>query len=175
MILTGSHLIVPDPFTQHVRHGREWHHESGSRTVGLNDRYVQVTAQGTWENIRQRKRARRHVGAVYGVAVLADLDAGVGRRHATHYRRIAALAFRQHVVGAGNLHAAELDAVEHVVVGVGLANHHAATQGNNVSFCPARNGIPMSTGTRLLVQRRVIAQTPITNVETVVQAQEVIV
>ncbi|MNV76221.1 hypothetical protein D3C71_1695590 [compost metagenome] len=68
---------------------------------------------------------------------MADLNAGVGRRHATDHRRVTALAFRQHIVGAGNLHTAELNAVEYVVIGVGLANHQTAAQGNDVGFRPA--------------------------------------
>ena len=147
VILAHGQLIVPDPLTQHIGHRRKGHGKTASGTIGFNDGDIQVATQGARVNIAQGKGPWRHVGAVDGVPVLANLNPRTGLRHAMYDRGIATQTFRQHVIGARQLHAPELDTVKDIAVGVGLADYQAAAQGHNIGFCPGRNVIEAGTGT----------------------------
>lgn len=94
VVFTGGQLEVPNAFAQHVGHGRVGDAERFVRTVGLVHGDLQVTVIGMRIDVVDLKRTRRDVGAVDDVTVLANFDAGVGRRHAAHHRRITAQAVR---------------------------------------------------------------------------------
>lgn len=172
VVFTGGQLEVPNAFSQHVGHGRVGDAERFMRTVGLVHGDLQVTVVGMRIDVVDLERTRRDVGAVDDVTVLANFDAGVGCRHAAHHRRITAQAVRQHVVNAGELHPAELEAVEHAVVGARLPHHQTAAPWHDVGLGPGRDVSPAAAAAALFVPGGVVAQAPSAQVEAAVQREE---
>lgn len=171
VVFTGGQLEVPNAFSQHVGHGRVGDAERFMRTVGLVHGDLQVTVVGMRIDVVDLERTRRDVGAVDDVTVLANFDAGVGCRHAAHHRRITAQAVRQHVVNAGELHPAELEAVEHAVVGARLPHHQTAAPWHDVGLGPEETLVQLLL-LPLCLSCGVVAQAPSAQVEAAVQREE---
>ena len=58
---------------------------------------------------------------------MSDFDCGIAVGDAANDRGKIALAIRQHIFIAGELRPGKLDAVEHIVIRVGLPDAQAAT------------------------------------------------
>ena len=94
--------------------------ESAFAAVTFMDRDLKIAALRSGEEIANDKCARRNIGFIDGVTVLANADAGIAVSDPADRGRETALAVRQHILIRGKLKPRKLKTVKNLARRVGI-------------------------------------------------------